>query len=297
MNDNIRLARLQNRRHFLIKCRRLGLVPNHITNGSKGLQTLLVGARGRVARKICEFQGGLGARVLNYEIQITYQDIRRIDSSVREVRRKLLEILPIHIVNEFEHRLMFAYNKVFNKTKTTNLRKLNALSGTFNFGKIAKNNDGWFVNLSDTTVPEIVKNFLSLGPKFGINADASSVSVPRLLADVESIITRTPIVNRDTIRSRCTNIITNYMLHSRRKNPIQSLLQTAHKTTVSFLKQERADPLLILSADKGQVTVAMNRSTSIQKSRQLFDDSSTYTILKKDPTSSHQKKNTLLRNF
>ena len=81
------------------------------------------------------------------------------------------------------------------------------------------------------------------------------------------------------------------MVHSNQRTGVQSFLCKAQRMTSAFLRRQRDDPILILTADKGQITVAMDKSAYVQKSQQLLSDSSTYSLLNKDPTPSIQNKN------
>ncbi|KMQ83101.1 hypothetical protein RF55_20926 [Lasius niger] len=84
------------------------------------------------------------------------------------------------------------------------------------------------------------------------------------------------------IRNRATYIINNLLSyassHKDSSNEIRKLVTVTNK----FLNQH---PNLILTrADKGNVTVALDKDKYLNKVEDLLRDTETYTTLKKDPT-------------
>lgn len=63
------------------------------------------------------------------------------------------------------------------------------------------NNSKWFKNVSTVDIPGEVSDFLSLGPKFSVNADKKNIRVEQLLADVENIIDEIPDNIKDLTRA------------------------------------------------------------------------------------------------
>lgn len=152
----------------------------------------------------------------------------------------------------------------------------------------------WFKNVSNIQIPEKVESFLALGPKFGIEIPKSQVSVQRLLADVDQIIEGNFDENKkNTVRAITTNAITNYLL----KTPsISNFNQKSFFDCQRYLRQ--TPDLLILQSDKGNVTVAMNKSEYNKLSLDILDDQKYYKVLNKDPTLTIQgKSNDMIKNL
>lgn len=105
-----------------------------------------------------------------------------------------------------------------------------------------------------------------------------------MIADLDSILNtmkETPIKNN--IRCELVNTITNYM-----NSPVltasntHSFMHSCFNQTKVFLKAN--SDLLVLTADKGNRTVIMNKTDYDVKMKALLDDTATYKTLNKDPT-------------
>lgn len=288
---NIKLAKKTNRRIFLLRCRKAHILPAHIKNGSKNLLGLLDDATGRTRHEINEFNLRLGTKILNFEIKITINVIVNLQNSIKQIKDLLGSLIPVYIVNEFSKRLTITYNKVFKQVQKVNINKFNKLNASKVERKLFLNNDKWFINFSNVLIPDNIKNFLSLGHKFSIHLAPKSSNLFKLLAEVENLLEAFPAYARDQYRARITNIITNF-IHSRSLNNgefYQSFIECRH-----FLRQN--DNLLILKADKGNVTVAMNRDDYNVKVCELLFDNNVYLPINRDPTFTSQKKvNDLLK--
>lgn len=99
-----------------------------------------------------------------------------------------------------------SYNKLCNKVKINNINKMEALKSKqknlFN-----STNESWLKNITDTQIPQLVEDFLALGPKFSLPVGPRDVDVFRLVSEVESIISMIPEQHRNVVRSKATNYI------------------------------------------------------------------------------------------
>lgn len=142
--------------------------------------------------------------------------------------------------------------------------------------------DKWFVNLSNSIIPEEVQSLLQLGENFclpNINKQKTTID---LIKKVEHNISRLPANIRLTIRNRSLQIINKFSHSNIRKSPVNKILINASTITKNFMQD---NPNIIFSrADKGNVTVAMDKNTYLSKMLDLFKDSNTYLPIKKDPT-------------
>lgn len=138
------------------------------------------------------------------------------------------------------------------------------------------------MNISDRVLDESERSVLSYGMKHSIAP--KNVPTASILASIETAIgqrTDIPLAERETIRAR-----------------VASTLQSSKKTTSNLSKCEllalsklkNDDSIVITPADKGRVTVVMNRSEYHQKMSSLVNDEQTYKKLDRDPSQKLQRK-------
>ncbi|KAK9878085.1 hypothetical protein WA026_020727 [Henosepilachna vigintioctopunctata] len=142
--------------------------------------------------------------------------------------------------------------------------------------QLFNDNTRWFSNISNTTNPTAVSDFLSLGPKLALKCKKNStIKFERLLADIESIISETPEERSDSLRARATNeprdIFTNFLNISESEQ--HSRMDEVFKKTESFPKTH--PKLLVSQADKGICTVVMNIDEYYENTEELLRDTTT----------------------
>lgn len=285
---NDRMARFTNRRTFLLRCRTSGIIPRHIHDGLKNIQTLLyAGNNTNLTKKVDNLTMKVYKQVLSMEIKITCANIKQMVLKIKEIRFKLLRTVLPEIVNEYEARLNHSFDNYLNKIKNRNIRKFHQLSQMKSRDGLFIDNSKWFKNLSDVNIPQDISDLLSLGPKFAVPCEEKSrLRLDRFLADVENIIEELPDNSKDLTRASTTNVITNFVQNSHVKQ--LSSIGRAYKMAKNFLKEH--PQLLILQSDKGGCTVAMNKTEYHEKTRTLLQDEKTYKKLLRDPTLSLQNK-------
>lgn len=298
MNLYTRLAKLENRKIFLLRCRKDHILPKHITDGSKCIKGLLSDARGNILKRIGNFQLRLGLRTLNFEVEITFASIKSTLTSIDQSFLRLSELLPRHLIDRFSNNILKSFNKRTKYIKNKNIIKFNNLKSTVNIQSICSNNSKWVFNLSNLEIPSDIFQFLSLGSKFGLPITRSRIHKGELLADIESIIYNVPIEYKDILRARTSNILTNYFLHGERTPPINHILTHTYIDTIKYFKNHKDDPLMIMNADKGQTTVIILKSQYRERAFSLLNDVATYSLLNSDPTRTIQAKcNKMLKNL
>ncbi|XP_044745169.1 uncharacterized protein LOC123307032 [Coccinella septempunctata] len=175
-----------------------------------------------------------------------------------------------------------AYNKNFHKIKRENLKKIDDLC------RKKRNQidiqEKWLKNLSNKTLPETVRNILSLGSKFSIPTTKKDIKVDSLIADLEYVLLGVTEDRRDVLRAQATNTITNF---THGNNNRSSSIQKWYKDAKKFLKDN--DDLIVLDSDKGGVTVIMNKSEYERKIQSILD-SKEFREVPKDPTQTIQNK-------
>ena len=165
------------------------------------------------------------------------------------------------------------------------------MRGVHNFGNV----DKWLVNLTSTNIPCDVLDFLSLGPGFCLPTSREDVNVGRLLMRMEGVLSCCPESCRDSLTAKGTNIITNFLLTDQSDTCLNNHLRGLFKKTKSFLR--RNENIVVLTADKGAVTVLMDKDTYIDKGSEMLKDTHTYKIINKNPLQTLEKKtnSTLLK--
>lgn len=281
-NLNIKLASWRNRRIYLLQCKRQGIKPAHITNNIKCLYSTVVD--GMSANEIDRFNYKVVHKILLTEIRITVKRIVEMERESSLLWQSLGASLPSHILNEFKRRNIIKYNRQFNIIKNRNRNKIEKLKQ--NTLKQINSSSKWFKNVSNIQIPDDIRSFLSLGPRFSVEIPKKEVSVQKLLADVDNIINRFQGENRQNIlRAKTTYLITEFL----KKTPdITNNFQSLYYKTKKFLKDN--PELLILKADKGNVTVAMNKHTYGELAESILGDEKYYKKINKNPTITIQNK-------
>ncbi|XP_030763974.1 uncharacterized protein LOC115888393 [Sitophilus oryzae] len=282
-NNYIKQASLRNRRIFLLRCRQKGLLPNHITQGTLNINSMLHHTRGNTGQRILNFNHRLRKNILNLEIKVTFCDLDNVEKTIKEITKRLYNCLPHNIVYDFIQRQKVKSNKTFLKIKRTNIKKINALI-QYNLKSI-KTQPKWFKNLTDVDIPQDIIDLISLGPKFCLCPTTNDISIPSLLADLERIIYNFDNEQKDTFRAQYTNIITN---HIHKHHDDRPFLSDIFKKSKLFFKNH--PELYILKSDKGNVTVAMYKDEYNAKSQELLDDDKYYLKLNRNPTYTFQLK-------
>ena len=90
-------------------------------------------------------------------------------------------------------------------------------------------------NLTSTTIPLDILNFLSLGPKFCLPTSKKNLDIKRLLMEVEGVIAHcNTLSNKDLIRAKATNVITNFLNNNQPISSIDNYLNRLGKKTQFF---------------------------------------------------------------
>lgn len=289
---NRKLANALNRRIFLLRCRSSRIVPNHIINNFKNLHNSVINPHGRITGDVVNFITALEFKTLNLEIKTTCNNIKFFKQNINNLQSQVKNVIPDHIFIEFERTLTLSFNKQFNLVKNKNISKFQRLQDSLPSNKkLFTDNSNWFKNLSDIEIPKDISDFLSLGPKFSITPVGNNVNINNFLADVESIIDVIPQQEKNTTRAKITNNITNFLTGTADRGGCGPLGNMYNKTK-AFLKNH--PNLYILQADKGGCTVAMKKTDYVQKTEDLLTDTTTYNILKTDPTTKIQKEHNVL---
>ncbi|XP_015115626.1 uncharacterized protein LOC107040185 [Diachasma alloeum] len=145
----------------------------------------------------------------------------------------------------------------------------------------------WLVNLTEEYIPDDVLDVACLGKKFGVPIiRRKDVPVHNIIATLESNMNLFEKDQQDEVRTICVDVISNFMRQER--PPRYPELMEKIKSAREFKKSH--PEILFLKADKGNITVAVNREQYISKMSALLGDSTTYTVIQDDPTPKIQRR-------
>ena len=139
--------------------------------------------------------------------------------------------------------------------------------------------DKWVLNLSSKELSALERSGLEKGLKFAVAP--SKIPTAEIAAAVEEGISRLNVDEKHLIRAEVSSIL------RRAKPPPKNISNDVFKALLTLKK----DPdRLVLSADKGNCVVVMDKQQYDEKASSLLSDRNTYSILKSDPTSKTQRK-------
>ena len=139
--------------------------------------------------------------------------------------------------------------------------------------------DKWVLNLSSKQLSELEWRGLEKGLKFAIAP--SKIPTAEIIASVEEGIFRLDDDQKHLIRAEVNSVL------RRAKPPPKNINNNVFKASISLKKDPNR---LVLSADKGNCVVVMDKRQYREKALSLLNDRNTYSILKSDPTSKTQRK-------
>lgn len=155
--------------------------------------------------------------------------------------------------------------------------------------KSIKKFDKWLINLSDKRIPDSTANFLSLGDNFGVSIIQFNIkdrlfTTLEVVKRFEAVCYKIPPkeVNDTDHTSECmiTDSVQKFFHTRKHISNIDRHIICEFNKCKKFLHEN--NDIFVTRADKGQVTVIMNKNDYIMKMNELLDDQATYRKLKKD---------------
>jgi len=142
----------------------------------------------------------------------------------------------------------------------------------------------WFLNLSGTSIPDNVQQLIQLGENFALPGYDRNKIKSEFIKSIEANIQKFPIPTHDFIRKKSIPILKELSLFSTNNDPINKRINTLKTQTINFLKTH--NNILLTRADKGNITVALDRDNYIHSVEKMLQDDNYYERAKKDPTKS-----------
>jgi len=141
--------------------------------------------------------------------------------------------------------------------------------------------DKWLINWSKIDIPHNIKCLLQLGQNFAMPATDIKKNIIELIKNIENNINKLNIDIQSLIRNNSLPIIKKLFNRCSQKNKMHERLLSVGRLTRQFIKKH---PKLVLTrADKGNVTVALNREDYICKIETMLQDQDTYTNVTNNP--------------
>ena len=159
--------------------------------------------------------------------------------------------------------------------------KLTRLQATKN-AKQRKPDANWVRNISSRPLDETETQVLSYRLKHSVTP--KQVPTEAIVSSIEAGLSRQQKLSestKDNIRSRVTSTLQSASL-------LNSNLTPEEQRALKRLKTDQN--IVILPADKGRVTVVMDKTDYNDKMDSLVNDKQTYEVFKRDPTPALQRK-------
>lgn len=136
----------------------------------------------------------------------------------------------------------------------------------------------WIINLTGSSIPSYVSNLLQLGNNFCLPTKDKKTAIHEFIKDIECSFKRN-IMNLTTIRNVAIPQFGKFLHTKHKKDVIQQKLLEMHKATKKFC---RDNPNIIFTrADKGNITVALDRMEYTTKVDMVLGDKNSYSLVKK----------------
>ena len=191
--------------------------------------------------------------------------------------KMLLEFQSVTILTIADRRA----KKTAEQHRTKTQLKLTRLQRTKD-KRQQKPDDNWVRNISSRPLDKTETQVLSYGLKHSVTP--KRIPTEAIVSSVEAVLSRQRELSesaKDNIRSRIASTIQSASL------PDSNLTKDERQA----LKRLKTDEnIVILPADKGRVTVVMDKTDYYDKMDALVNDKQTYQVLKRDPTPALQRK-------
>lgn len=272
---------------LLTRCRRQDVLPQHLAN----INIACTFNNDTNGTKLNKLVYETRRKILNLEIEDRFMSLESLKKLITKKRQFLVERLNSNDLLSVLSTCKIKRKRTRYRTKLRLRKKFDIIcerQTTVSERVLDFDHAKWIVNLSNVKLPPRVEKFLSLGPNFGIPYDSETFPVEDIICDIESRIENIETRHHNKLRSDITNIIKNSRFNFKQSREDKFILQLFNETRV-FLKKQKEN-IFVTRADKGSVTVVMNRSDYVGKAMNMLADKDTYEECKKDQTITFQNK-------
>ena len=230
------------------------------------------------------------------EIKDIHNNLHFLQNNSDIIKKSLTSLVPIYLIENMISYQNDLNSKIYNNEirldeKIENLKTKQAHSFKtmcLNKHKNNNNSDPWLINYSNTVLPESVSEIIRLGDKFSTSfVSSENKHIFEIVKDLETNIHKIPEEKQDEIRYKVLFLSSKYANKSKQISDFDRLIAKNIKSTQGFLIDEKQ--LLPTKADKGNITVVLNKSDCNIKLNDLLKDQLTYEKIDSNPLTQLQK--------
>ena len=262
----VKKARYQNHIVFLKKCRDSNIIP-------KGLK-IRSAARSEKAKKI-DRDAGM-ARVRE-RLDSHKQTVAHLIQEANSLEEKLKGTLNTEDYQKVIEIIRKGEDKEYAQVAQTQKNKFNALTKAKEKSE-QENKKKQVVNKSTKILSEAQMSVLSKGLKFAVTP--TTIPKKEMIVAIESSLVNVDRTTADTVRVLAANMI------QKSKPPKPNVPKEERK---AIRELEQMEDIVVLPADKGNVTVVMDKQEYQEKVDQLLQDQDTYKHITRDPSNKAEK--------
>jgi len=280
-----KICLVKQQRRFLIRCRSFDVVPPHIYN----LKFNVTLKDFQLDRKYYNLKKNFQKKLLNLEIKDIHSQINYLMLKVENIEKFLSSRLPCDLLKRFFEsncNRFQKYNREIKEKLVNKFNKIRSYQNTYynNFFNMDKSK--WIINYSSKEIPDYVKNILSLGERFAlpINVNDSKDRLDTVLGIVknfEASIFKFPEQCADKLRAMVVNSLNRNLYRDKHFNYFDAHIHKEFVKCKNFLKNN--EDIFVTKADKGQVTVIMDKNAYVDQMLKILDDENTYRPVKNNP--------------
>ncbi|XP_011858662.1 PREDICTED: uncharacterized protein LOC105556190 [Vollenhovia emeryi] len=223
----------------------------------------------------------------------------RLYQKHRKKINSLLSAKNFHTLNNIKPILIpsNSFDSQKNNNTSNNINIIHPTEFLNSSCEILKNtNEKWFINLTNITIPNKVSNLLQLGENFSLPDSLNKrKAIHEYIKDLESGTHHSQLNKKISLRNTVLPLFQNY-INEKKLDPQEERLKHMVDSTTTFCKTN--PDILFTRADKGNVTVAIEKNLYVNKMLDILNDRETYEIVKKDPSQILERKlNNILKNW
>uniref|UniRef100_A0A1B0CHD6 Uncharacterized protein n=2 Tax=Lutzomyia longipalpis TaxID=7200 RepID=A0A1B0CHD6_LUTLO len=263
-------AMMESRKWFLYQCKRKGLFPNHITSNVNCILNLII-EDSPFRKHAVNLMETVKKKILRLEIRSTHWKLNKLRGEIGRLRGNVSELLGTGEEGvEFFRRQNVRHGNSREKAMRGVKRKFEQLVLDLPLVENHREKPGFIKNLSDVETPLNVDRLLALGPKFVL--PTRRVPILHMVADVEDVVQEVGDDERASVlRSKLVNVLQNGITRPKTLTAQERMISSWRNETMQFLRENREN-IVVTNADKGNITVIMNKDEYVEKMQELVND-------------------------
>lgn len=214
-------------------------------------------------------------RLVKARINDCHRGLKRYNNKKQQLHDKLNQLIPTELLDTITTIAEKRANKATERARTGHQQKLTRLVRNKE-QRQSKPDDNWVRNISSHPLDKNETRALSYGLKHSVTL--KRIPTEAIVSSIEAALSRQrelPVSTKDNIRSRIAFTIQS-------ASPHDSSLTKDERHALKRLRNDK--DIVILPADKGRVTVVMDKTDYHDKMDAIVNDKQTYKELKRDPT-------------